>query len=241
MTITFSEDSVVVDSHVHIWRESDLDKLSWQTPSNPLYASHDLNEYLSNLPPSHRGFRGFVFIEADRKYTDPASSSEDNEAWKEVLGEYEYVASLAKQQQQQHDQGSKDGLILGIVPWAPVHLGRDALERYKRKLEGIERRIFGHVLGDHSGVRKLLVGVRYLLQDKPNGTCHDEKFLEGMRWLKEQNLPFDLGVDVNRRGVAQLEEAVKMVRILESEGGGLNRSKIVISEINNRVLSAVLW
>lgn len=64
-------------------------------------------------------------------------------------------------------------------------------------------------------------GVRYLVQDKLAGTMLGEEFINGLRWLGEEGLTFDLGVDARQGGLGQLREAVEMMKkvYLESEGG----------------------
>lgn len=112
------------------------------------------------------------------------------------------------------------------------------LARYKVMLQEVDEEVFG-IGADDSEIDKkargkkgkLIVGYRYLLQDKPLKQYLDEKFLDGLRWVREQGMVFDLGVDVRSGGIEQLEHAVQIVE--EVDGGETGNKqpglKIVIS------------
>ncbi|KAK6353994.1 hypothetical protein TWF730_008414 [Orbilia blumenaviensis] len=192
----------VIDSHIHLWRTQDISTLAWETPENPLFGTYDLSRYLKCISPAPSGYSGFVFVETDRKYTDPKDPSEDLKCWEHVLEEYRFVLGLSR---------TPDGrdLVKGIVPWAPVHLGRGVMQRYQQLLNGVDQEIYGE---EKHG---LLVGYRYLIQDKPQGTISHPKFLEGLEYIRDMGRTFDLGVDCNRHTLWQIEEAVPVLKQVE--------------------------
>jgi len=235
------QDRPLIDSHIHLYLPSHYESLAWIDPNNPLYSSHDLPIYLSRVSPQ---LSGAIFVETDRRYTDPSSTStfpaisnlsaaigesiSDDEAWQHVLAEYKYVSTLARHSDK----------LIGIVPWAPIHLGAEVLARYKIMLQEVDEEVFG-IGADDSEVDKkarekkgkLIVGYRYLLQDKPLKQYLDDKFLDGLRWVKEQGKVFDLGVDVRSGGIEQLEHAVQIVQEVDGSEVGDKKPglKIVIS------------
>ncbi|EPS44807.1 hypothetical protein H072_1207 [Dactylellina haptotyla CBS 200.50] len=226
----------LLDTHIHLFRERDLSTLAWQDPNGPLYGVYDIQEYKSCISPIPSSYSGFVFVETDRKYTDPKDPSEDLAAWQHVLEEYRYLLQLSK------DGGDGGKLVRGIVPWAPIHLGREVMERYTKLLGSVDAEVYG---GEkHS----LLVGFRYLIQDKPKGTIIAPAFVEGLKYLRDTGMVFDLGIDVNRNSLWQFEEAltalsqVEGLRIVinhlskpplgrEPEGGGMDKWKIFMEEV----------
>ncbi|RPB05107.1 hypothetical protein L873DRAFT_944999 [Choiromyces venosus 120613-1] len=203
----------IIDSHIHLYTIGHLPHLAWTTPENPLYAEYSIPEYLSGIPPSElANFKGFVFVEADRRYTipsDEAISKNDTaalkKAWEWPLEEFEFVYGLSNT----HVDGQ---YILGIVPWAPMNLGALAVERFYGLL-GVE--------GEGSAGRKgMLKGFRYLVQDKPSGTIGDAKFRESMKWVWKRGLAVEIAVDIRSGGLWQLEEAVEAIQevVKGSEG-----------------------
>ncbi|KAF3931582.1 hypothetical protein ABW19_dt0209427 [Dactylella cylindrospora] len=204
---------MVIDTHIHLFRSQDIPNLAWQTPTGPLYSVHDLEDYASAISPPPADFSGFIFVETDRKYTDPKDASQDLKCWENVLEEYRYVLSLSKESK----------LVRGIVPWAPIHLGKAAMGRYQNLLDAVDREIYGD---EKHG---LLVGYRYLLQDKPRGTCLTQDFIEGLEFIRDTGRAFDLGVDVNRTGLWQFEESLQAM----SKVKGL---KVVINHFSKPAL-----
>ncbi|KAK6335061.1 hypothetical protein TWF718_010503 [Orbilia javanica] len=204
---------MIIDSHIHLWREEDIPTFGWLTPQNPVYGSaYDVPKYLKCISGVPSSYSGFVFVEVDRKYENPKDPSEDLECWKWVLEEYRYVLGLSKNPEYGH-------LVRGIVQWAPVHLGRDAMERYQKCLEAVDKEIYGDE--DHG----LLVGYRFLIQDKPQGTITPPHFREGLEFIRDTGKTFDVGVDCNRHTLWQIEEAVPVLKSVE----GL---KIVINHLS---------
>ncbi|CUS09396.1 unnamed protein product [Tuber aestivum] len=195
----------MIDSHIHLFTKDHLPHLAWATPGSSLYAENSIPEYLSGIPPSElANFKGFVFIEADRRYTipsDEAISENDTsalkKAWEWPLEEFEFVYRLSKT----HTYGK---YVLGIVPWAPMNLGALAVERFYGLLDAE-----GEVNAERRGALK---GFRYLVQDKPSGTIGDVKFRESMGWVWKKGLVVEIGVDTRSGGLWQLEEAVKAIQ-----------------------------
>ncbi|CAZ80997.1 unnamed protein product [Tuber melanosporum] len=195
----------IIDSHIHLFTEDHLPHLAWATPENSLYAQNSIPEYLSGIPPSGLAdFKGFVFIETDRRYTIPSNeaiSKSDTvalkKAWQWPLEEFEFVYGLSKT----HAHGK---YVLGIVPWAPMNLGVLAVERFYELLD---------VGGEENAEKKgMLKGFRYLVQDKPSGTIGEVKFRESMGWVWKKGLVVEIGVDTRSGGLWQLEEAVKAIQ-----------------------------
>lgn len=59
----------IVDSHIHLYTESEQSTLTWLSPEHPLAGSHSITEYNANTcSPAH--LEGYIFIEADRKNDD---------------------------------------------------------------------------------------------------------------------------------------------------------------------------
>ena len=212
----------VIDSHIHLFPASHLDTLAWHTPSNPLGSQHSVAQYceatraISKDPNTTDEFylKGFVFIEADRK------SSLDPKDWDHALDEVSFAARIASGNPvpgEGHEPADRD-LCLAIIPWAPVPAGPEVLKAYMDKVR--ER------MGSDELFKKVK-GVRYLLQDKPPRTMLDDKFVQGVKWLGEQGLLFELGIDARQGGLWQLHEAVKLLEKVYE--GGRTVPKVVIS------------
>lgn len=194
----------IIDSHIHLFPASHLETLSWHSEANPLGAQHSVSEYRQAISPQARGF---IFLETDR-----ISSLSPND-WNHALDEVSFLARIALGTPvpgEGHSPEDKD-LCLGIVPWAPVPAGADAVARYL------------DLVRERSGAAwKAVKGVRYLVQDKPAGTMVEDGFVDALRYLGRQGLTFDLGVDARSGGLGQLREAVEMMKKVndeESDGG----------------------
>ncbi|PUU79834.1 hypothetical protein B9Z19DRAFT_1174655 [Tuber borchii] len=186
-------------------KENNLIIRLFRKEENTLYEENSILEYPSSIPPSKlTNFKGFVFIEVDRRYTipfDEAISKKDTvalkKAWEWPLEEFEFVYGLSKT-----DPHGK--YTLGIVPWASMNLGASAVERFYELL-GIE--------GDGSAERKrMMKGFRYIVQDEPSGAIGGVKFPEGMGWMWKKGLVVEIGLDSRSGGLWQLEEAVKAIQ-----------------------------
>ena len=186
----------VIDSHIHLFPASELSELAWCKEGNPLASQHSIAEYRNAChPDSSSRFinRGFVFLETDR-----ISSSTE---WKYPLQEVDWLNRVSTgnpRDGEGHTEEDKQ-LVLGIVPWAPLPVGKEKLEEY-----------FGMI--NERCEKGKLKGFRYLVQDKPKGTMLEAGFIDGLKHLGREGYSFDLGVDFRQGGPWQLQEAVEMIR-----------------------------
>lgn len=217
----------IIDSHIHLFPSSELSTLAWNEPSNPLWKQHSLTEYRRAISSSHDLLSGFIFLETDRKTAPDEDDNDTNDSdantakvnpaaapeeggysWKYPLQEVSFLARIAsgkpRDETEGHTPQDKD-LCLGIVPWAPLPAGPEVLEKYIDAVRETATRD-----GDESVWGKIK-GFRYLLQDKPDGTMLEQKFIDGLKLLGRKGLVFDVGVDQHRRGRKQLEETVEMI------------------------------
>lgn len=83
----------IIDSHIHLFPESELKTLAWCEPSNPLHSQHSLEEYeeATGAPPS---LEGFIFLETDRKH-DLKPDAEDGRGWEMPLMEVDWLKRIA--------------------------------------------------------------------------------------------------------------------------------------------------
>ncbi|KAH8432627.1 uncharacterized protein LDX57_010254 [Aspergillus melleus] len=199
----------IVDSHIHLFPGSHLPTLAWYGPGGPLSSQHSVAEYrdatssASTSPETAQTtyLRGFVFVETDRI----SSVAESGKGWSHALDEVSLLTRVITGEAVPGEGHQKEDrhLCLAFVPWAPVPGGPAALEKYialaKERTQTEE-------------VWKKFRGVRYLVQDKPAGVMVQPDFIAGLKWLGEQGLTFDLGVDARQGGLAQLREANEMLR-----------------------------
>ncbi|KFA75624.1 hypothetical protein S40288_05925 [Stachybotrys chartarum IBT 40288] len=185
----------IVDSHIHLYTEGDVDRHAWATPDHPLRGAHSVAQYKAAAQPAP-SLLGYVFVEVDRKYSGP-------DDWANQLAELDYLRRVALGQPRDGDDAAPEDarMCLGIVPWAPVPQGADALERYLKQAEEVAGEAWVKVKG-----------FRYLLQDKPDGTMLTEDFVEGIKLLGRRGFTFDVGVDHHRRGKKQLDELLELIR-----------------------------
>jgi hypothetical protein len=188
----------IIDSHIHLFPESEVDSLAWCSPSNPLHGQRSVAEY-KEATKSTPSLLGFVFVETDRKND---LQDEDGSGWDAPLQEVNWLKRIALGQPRDGEGHTADDakLCLGIVPWAPLPSGKDAMERY------IDR-----VREEAGDAWPKVKGFRYLLQDKPHGTMLTADFIESLRLLGRRGLVFEVGVDQHRRGKKQLDEVVEMI------------------------------
>ncbi|KAK0638750.1 hypothetical protein B0T16DRAFT_230453 [Cercophora newfieldiana] len=192
----------IIDSHIHLFPEAELDTHNWyKTPDPPFEGRRSVEEFQSQTgsPPE---LAGFVFIEADRK-------NDDSKDWTLPLQEIAWISRIVTGKPRPDEGHTPEDakLCLGIIPWAPVVLGAEQLEKYLAQAE--------ETAGPEAWGK--VKGFRYLLQDKPNGTALGDKFIEGLKVLGKKGYVFDLGVDQHRRGRIQLEEAVDMIDLAHDE------------------------
>ncbi|TGO48767.1 hypothetical protein BCON_0230g00100 [Botryotinia convoluta] len=209
----------ILDSHIHLFPESELDTLAWNTPSNPLYKQQSLDEYTAATS-SAPALEGFIFLETDRK-NDLKRGEEDGSGWEMPLKEVSWLKRIALGQPLEGEGHTAEHakLCKAIIPWAPVPSGEKALERYVKKVER-----------EAEGSWGLVKGFRYLVQDKEKGTMLTEGFIEGLKWLGKKGFVFDLGVDLHSGGRWQLEEAVEM---MEKAHEGVEEGEKVTVIINH--------
>ncbi|KAL9615384.1 MAG: hypothetical protein Q9167_000212 [Letrouitia subvulpina] len=143
-------------------------------------------------------FRGFVFVETDRK------SHLDSEAgWEGPLKELDWIDRIAQGRPRPSEDHSPDhaALCYAVVLWAPVPLGAQAMSKYYDKVKH-----------QADNLCHLVKGFRYLVQEKPSGTMLTDDFVDALRWMGQNGFAFDLGVDVRSGGLWQLGEAYEMIR-----------------------------
>lgn len=203
----------IIDSHIHLFAESHLSRLSW---AGDLPADHVLKrahtvEVYKRASSAARNLAGFVFVETDRL------SGLSDDQWEDALAEAAFLARVATGQPEPNEghEAGDSKLVLGVVPWAPIPAGRQALERYVNKIWALYPGSF----------RKKVKGFRYLLQDKAPKVMLQDDFIDGLVWLGETNLSFDLGIDARQAGLFQLEEACQMMETLYGQNA---QTRIVI-------------
>ncbi|KAI0514594.1 amidohydrolase [Xylaria bambusicola] len=192
-------DIPIIDSHIHLYPESELSTLSWCSPENPLAGQHSVQEYRAasaSSPP-----RGFIFVETDRK-NDLDTGVKDGSGWECPLMEVSWLKRIITGQPKPGEGHAKEdqSLCAAYIPWAPLPSGPSAMETYIKLVEKEAGESWPKVRG-----------FRYLLQDKPNGTMLQEEFIESLKLLGREGFVFELGVDQHRRGRGQLEEVVEMI------------------------------
>ncbi|CAN8106426.1 unnamed protein product [Discula destructiva] len=196
----------ILDTHIHLYPASEAHTLAWNKPGDPLWGQRSVAEYKAATASSHDILAGFVFLETDRRIL--SADAADAAGWTHALEEVGFLARVAAGRPRDGDEGHGAGdarLCKGIVPWAPVPGGAEAVEAYLERVRAVCERD-----GD-AATWGLVKGFRYLLQDKPDGTMGAEAFVEGVRVLGRRGFVFDVGVDLHRRGAGQLEELVGLV------------------------------
>ncbi|KAI1336100.1 amidohydrolase [Xylariaceae sp. FL0016] len=192
-------DIPIIDAHIHLYPQSEIETLAWCKPDNPLHKQKSLDEYKAASSGSKP--KGFIFVETDRKH-DLDAGAKDGSGWKYPLMEVSWLKRIIAGQPRDGEGHSPEdaSLCAAYIPWAPLPSGADVMEKY---IELVKKEA-----GESwSKVR----GFRYLLQDKPNGTMLEDKFIDSLKLLGRKGLVFDLGVDQHNRGRTQLEEVVEMI------------------------------
>ncbi|KAH7149355.1 hypothetical protein B0J13DRAFT_303645 [Dactylonectria estremocensis] len=190
----------IIDSHIHLYPESEVDSLAWYKPEGELAGQHSVEEY-RKATASAPSLLGFVFVETDRK-NDLESGAVDGSGWEGPLAEVSWIKRVALGQPRDGEGHSADDakLCLGIIPWAPLPSGVAVMEKYLALVEEEAGEAWPKVKG-----------FRYLLQDKPHGTMLEDDFVESVKLLGRKGLVFEVGVDQHRRGKKQLDELVALV------------------------------
>ena len=200
----------IVDSHIHLYTSHDIPYLAWTPslpPSHVLKQSNALNEYhFSTSQNPSISLTGFIFVETDRISSLDPTNDNAKGGWDHVYDELRFLMRIVSGQLDgtEEDKYGMARLCKGIVAWAPVPLGAEWLQRYTARAWAIADG-YGH------GARNKVKGFRYLLQDQPMGTMLQPGFAAGVRWLGEQGLTFDLGIDARQGGEWQLREAAEML------------------------------
>lgn len=206
----------IIDSHIHLYPESEVTSLAWYSPESPLAGQRSLDEFraATGSPPS---LDGFVLVETDRK-------NDDSKDWTAPLQEIAWMRRLATGQPKPGEGHSAEdaNLCLALIPWAPMSHGPEVLGKY---LDAAEK--------EAGPVWTKVKGFRYLLQDKPNGTGLSNAFIDSLKFLGKKGYVFEIGVDQHRRGRIQLEEAVEMID--RAHDGVEEDEKVVfiLSELSN--------
>lgn len=214
----------IIDSHVHLYPSSEIPSIAWLTDSAPaeLQGQHSLSDYRSDTQaPSE--LEGFIFLETDRKFDNEAAENDEwkGKGWEGPLMEVEWLRRIAMGTPKDGEGHTAEDakLCLGIVPWAPVASGVEAMEAYVQLAEQAAG-------GSWSKVR----GFRYLVQDKPDGTMLEEKFIESLRWLGRKGFVFDHGVDHHRGGDVQLRDTIEMIARVHEGVPSAEKTVFILSE-----------
>lgn len=166
-----------------------------------MYGQYSIDEYLEATQDlskaSNQKLRGFIFVETDRE-----SSLETDAGWEEPLRELEWIKRIADGTPK-HDEGHSSQhahLCLGIVPWAPLPSGSEAMVRYVDKARSRTGNTW-----------RLVKGFRYIVQDKAVGMMLSDGFIDSLKWMGRNGYAFDLGVDARSGGLWQLAQAAEMI------------------------------
>ncbi|CEJ94672.1 Putative Amidohydrolase family protein [[Torrubiella] hemipterigena] len=190
----------IIDSHIHLYPQDEVDNLAWCTPDHPLYGQRSIEQYKAAAA-SAPSLLGFIFVETDRK-NDVAAGEKDGSGWDGPLREVAWMKRLVTGEPKdgQGHTAADAKLCLGMVPWAPIPSGPEILAKYIDKVK--------ETAGD---AWPKIKGFRYLLQDKPHGTMLEPAFIESLKLLGRRGLTFEVGIDQHRRGKKQLDEALEMI------------------------------
>lgn len=209
----------IIDSHIHLFREVDLATNNWYTEETPLHAKTQYLPQFKAATASAPSLLGYVVVEADVNF----SLDDGEKGWERPLEEVAMFRRAALGEPDAEDE--KEGLTkedaklcLGIVPWAPIPSGAEALERYIEKVKETAGEAWPKVKG-----------FRYLLQDKPHGTMTQEPFVESLKLLGRKGLVFEVGVDHNRRGKKQLDELLAMIDMVHDGVSEGEKTTFIIS------------
>nr|POF17002.1 l-rhamnono-gamma-lactonase [Quercus suber] len=198
---------VIIDSHVHLWPGSAANEArhAWMSGDPAQWKEQLLSDY--QLGTDHdTSVSGIVYVETDRRYTAP-KSGEEMEVEKWAAGPLEEIAFL----REMVEHAPERGMLLGLVPWAPMDQPTAVLERY---LDVAEKRA-------GSQAWKCVKGFRFLLQaivdqDKFEALVLGETFKANLRLLGERGFLFEVGVDQRSGGTRQLEAVAKAMQQAQS-------------------------
>lgn len=89
-------------------------------------------------------------------------------------------------------------------------------------------------LSDSPRASGVIKSCRYLVQSSPKGFLLEDKFIDGLKWLGEQGIAFDMTVDAgpHLQGPCVLEEVISCIlKVREGQAEGL-QTRFVIGEIS---------
>lgn len=209
----------IIDSHIHLFREVDLPTLNWYTEDIPLHSKAHFLPQFKAATASAPSLLGYVAVEADVNY----SLDNGEKGWERPLEEVAMFKRLALGEPDADDEKEgltkEDGkLCLGVIPWAPIPSGADALEKYIEKVKETAGEAWPKVKG-----------FRFLLQDKDHGTMTQPAFVESLKLLGRKGLVFEVGVDQNRRGKKQLDELLAMIDMVHDGVAEEEKTTFIIS------------
>ncbi|KAK3067171.1 L-rhamnono-gamma-lactonase [Teratosphaeriaceae sp. CCFEE 6253] len=171
----------------------------------PLAKPHLLEDYYAVSDQSSLDadvkVRGVVYVETDVSYDDP---TDDVATW--VRGPLDEIGFLRDVVEGRYNDRDSE-VLLGLVPWAPMHQPTHVLEEYLKLAE--ER------AGPDAWRR--VKGFRFLLQslldpeDFGKLTTGDD-FIANLRLLGRKGFSFDVGVDQHRAGTWQMEAMTKAMQ-----------------------------
>lgn len=164
--------------------------------SKPIrYEAHSEERYRDVIqasigPTWSTSFRGYVFLQTEVEH------SQGN--WQNALDEIEYVCQLATQ--------SGDCPLLGMVAWAPVDEGREAMLEY---FDLVDK------LPTFSQHKNLLKGIRTpFLWEHPQSLLQDANVISSLKVLGERGLTFDFCIsETHHPGVlSAVADCIQKVR-----------------------------
>ncbi|GAA6064033.1 hypothetical protein JCM10212_001459 [Sporobolomyces blumeae] len=217
------EPASLVDAHIHLFDQRQLDQreVTWPLASeNRQWSSpHGLSEYrtvvqdgggIERFARGKASFGGIVYVQVEAEHDDDDADGSRG-GWDASLSEIDTVCKAAL-------ESTVD--VIALVPWAPVHHGSAALEKYLARLFALPSLV---AYTDQLGYPPVKA-FRYLLQDSPKGFFLEDKFIDGLDFLGKRGFAFDLTLDVTHKetgGPLVLDDAVEAiakVRELQKEG-----------------------
>ncbi|KAK4695418.1 L-rhamnono-1,4-lactonase, partial [Lecanoromycetidae sp. Uapishka_2] len=214
----------IIDSHVHLWPESEVDKIRW-TKGTIIRNKQSIDEYLKATddckPTQERGVHGFIFIEADR---DRLTSLDDE--WHVPLEELRWIErAILPQPDGSNERGRH--LCLGVVAWGPVARGRAVMESYL----GLLQRSLGFVTeaGPANG-KSILKGFRHVIRDESQYITQPD-MIDSLKWLGEKGYTFDITVDASQNGLQQMIHLLDMITKAHQGVEEGKKVKIVIDKM----------
>ncbi|VUC26639.1 unnamed protein product [Clonostachys rosea] len=193
----------VIDSHIHLYPESEIVSISWLKTGHPLDGQQSVEEFRS-ASASSPSVLGFVVIENDRIYDLQAGER----GWYGPLKEVAWYRRLALGEPKAGEGHTvaDSRLVLGIVPWAPLPNGPATLEKYLDRAKQVAGPAWPKVKG-----------FRYLLQDKAPGTALEQNFIESLKLLGRKGFVFELCIDYHQNGRGQLDDTVELVKRVHAD------------------------